>query len=121
MENNKEQDNQYEGEQVEGVPQGKGKQILISKGMTFNGLFQEGKKHGPGYLVNEHLNTMECEFLNDQLTGIWSVVILILIYMGKERSKYSNHQGSPPWQALPFALPSRCFSFMWLLREVWEP
>ncbi len=63
-------DNQYEGEKVNGKAEGKGKQIIVSKGMTYNGIFKDGKKHGRGYLVNKTLDTLECEFLDDELAGI---------------------------------------------------
>jgi hypothetical protein len=43
---------------LNGRASGSGKQILISKGITYNGAFYEGKKHGKGYLVNENLDTM---------------------------------------------------------------
>jgi hypothetical protein len=66
----KQDDSQYEGEKVEGKAEGQGKQILISKGITYNGAFLAGKKHGKGYLVNENLDTLECEFLGDSLSGI---------------------------------------------------
>lgn len=70
MNGDKSTDNQYDGELAEGKAQGKGKQILVSKGVTYSGVFKEGKKHGRGYLVNKNLDTMECQFLNDELAGI---------------------------------------------------
>ncbi len=60
MNGDKPVDSQYDGEEVYGRAQGKGKQILVSKGMTYSGVFREGKKHGRGYLVNKNLDTMEC-------------------------------------------------------------
>jgi hypothetical protein len=38
--------------------------------MSYNGIFHDGKKHGKGYLVDKNLDTMECEFVNDELVGI---------------------------------------------------
>ena len=65
------EDNQYEGDKSDsGQAKGNGKQILISEGITYSGRFDEGKKHGAGYLVNEHLNTLECDFIEDELAGI---------------------------------------------------
>lgn len=63
-------ENQYEGEKVEGIAEGEGKQILIGEGITYSGRFRKGKKHGVGYLVNGNLDTLECEFLDDELAGI---------------------------------------------------
>lgn len=65
-----EKDNQYAGEEKENKANGKGKQVLISKGFTFSGTFVNGKKHGEGYLVNENLDTLECQFIDDRLVGI---------------------------------------------------
>ena len=65
------EDNQYEGEKSQnGKAEGNGKQILISQGITFNGQFRMGMKNGAGYLVNELLNTLQCDFINDELAGI---------------------------------------------------
>jgi hypothetical protein len=58
MKVNDQKDNQYEGEKQEEIAEGIGKQIIISQGMTFTGEFKKGKKHGNGYLVNEHLATL---------------------------------------------------------------
>lgn len=65
-----EKDNQYAGDVKDKMANGKGKQVLISKGFTFSGTFVNGKKHGEGYLVNENLDTLECQFLDDRLVGI---------------------------------------------------
>lgn len=59
-EENQESDNQYAGQKKNGKADGKGKQILLSKGITFNGKFKGGKKHGQGYIVNENLDMLEC-------------------------------------------------------------
>ena len=32
--------------------------MIVSKGMSFNGIFHDGKKHGKGYLVDKNLDTM---------------------------------------------------------------
>ena len=55
---------------MEGLAEGQGKQILIEGGITYSGSFKGGKKHGIGYLVNENLDTLECEFIDDELAGI---------------------------------------------------
>ncbi len=54
------EENQYEGEKVEGLAEGQGKQILVGEGITYSGTFKGGKKHGAGYLVNGNLDTLEC-------------------------------------------------------------
>lgn len=60
----------YLGPIVNGLPEGEGKEILVREGISFNGFFKNGKKNGAGYLVNSHLDTIYCEFVNDELTGI---------------------------------------------------
>ena len=64
------EENQYEGEMIDGLAEGQGKQILVQQAITYSGKFKNGKKHGGGYLVNENLDTLECEFIEDELAGI---------------------------------------------------
>ena len=45
-------------------------QTLIKEGITYTGFFKEGKKHGVGLLVSESLDSLDCEFINDELSGI---------------------------------------------------
>ncbi len=60
----------YLGEFREGKPNGDGKEVLVEEGISYNGLFRNGKKHGAGYLVNSNLDTLYCEFVEDELAGI---------------------------------------------------
>lgn len=59
-EDKKIEENQYEGEVVDGLAEGQGKQILVQQSITYSGKFKSGKKHGIGYLVNGNLDTLEC-------------------------------------------------------------
>ena len=49
---------------------GKGVQTIIKEGLTYTGYFQNGKKHGAGLLVSESLDSLSCEFIDDELAGI---------------------------------------------------
>mgnify|MGYP000212240110 CR=1 FL=1 len=49
---------------------GKGVETMIKEGLTYTGFFQDGKKHGGGLLVSDSLDSLNCEFLDDELTGI---------------------------------------------------
>jgi len=54
-------DNQhYVGEVAEGLPHGGGKEVLLVDGLSFNGGFRKGKKHGRGYITNSSLDTLYC-------------------------------------------------------------
>ena len=64
------EDLHYLGDLKGGEPEGEGKVVLVSEGISYNGEFHEGKKHGMGYLVNNSLDTLYCEFVEDELCGI---------------------------------------------------
>lgn len=51
----------------------------MNEGFSFNGKFSGGKKHGKGYLVNSNLDTLYCEFIDDQISGIWNHDIILLL------------------------------------------
>lgn len=39
------------------------------------GEFKDGRKHGSGYIVDSNLDMIYCEFINDDLSGIWFFII----------------------------------------------
>ena len=49
---------------------GKGVETLMKEGITYTGYFHHGKKNGVGLLVSESLDSLDCEFLDDELVGI---------------------------------------------------
>lgn len=56
---------------MSGMPHGGGKEVLLVDGLSFNGNFKHGKKHGRGYITNSNLDTLYCEFIEDEICGIW--------------------------------------------------
>lgn len=66
----------YEGECVDGKPQGRGK--LIGPGLTYEGEFHEGKRHGSGVQTLFSGTRYEGEFRDDARSG---------------RGTYTNSQG----------------------------
>jgi len=38
---------------------------------TYTGEFYHGKKHGEGLLVSANLDSLSCEFIDDEIAGIW--------------------------------------------------
>lgn len=49
---------------------GKCVQTLIKQGVSYTGNFNQGMKNGPGLLVSENLDSLNCEFIDDELVGI---------------------------------------------------
>ncbi|CAD8117682.1 unnamed protein product [Paramecium sonneborni] len=60
----------YTGQIVDGKPEGQGTLFYNLEGIHYKGTFQNGKKHGVGYIANSNLDQIDCEFENDILTGI---------------------------------------------------
>jgi hypothetical protein len=61
---------EFQGEGLATEANGKGVQTLIKEGLSYTGYFKNGKKHGVGLLVSETLDSLNCEFIDDELTGI---------------------------------------------------
>lgn len=64
------QEVQFQGDGPAKQANGKGVQTLIKEGITYTGYFKDGKKHGEGLLVSETLDSLTCEFIEDELVGI---------------------------------------------------
>ncbi|CAD8207632.1 unnamed protein product [Paramecium octaurelia] len=60
----------YTGQIVDGKPEGQGTLFYNLEGIHYKGSFQNGKKHGVGYIANSNLDQIDCEFEYDILTGI---------------------------------------------------
>lgn len=56
----------------EGRPQGKCSETLLAKDIsfTYTGEFYQGKKHGEGLLVSAELDSLSCQFIDDEIVGI---------------------------------------------------
>ena len=61
---------EFQGDMPANEASGKCVQTLIKEGITYTGYFKNGKKHGVGLLVSDSLDSLDCEFLDDQLAGI---------------------------------------------------
>lgn len=64
------QEVEFQGDGPAEHANGKGVQTLIKEGITYTGYFKDGKKHGDGLLVSESLDSLSCEFIEDELVGI---------------------------------------------------
>ena len=64
------QEVEFQGDGPAKEASGKGVQTLIKEGITYTGFFKDGKKHGEGLLVSESLDSLSCEFIEDELVGI---------------------------------------------------
>ncbi|KAM3146975.1 hypothetical protein pb186bvf_000691 [Paramecium bursaria] len=60
----------YVGQVQNGKPHGEGQLFFDQEGIHFKGQFKEGKKHGIGYIADTNLDQIQCEFIDDILTGI---------------------------------------------------
>jgi hypothetical protein len=60
----------FQGDGPASEASGKGVQTMIKEGLTYTGYFSKGKKHGAGLLVSESLDSLSCEFIDDELAGI---------------------------------------------------
>ena len=60
----------FSGKLRNGAPHGQGTRFFNNQGVSYIGEFRNGKKHGLGYFVNSNLDTIYCEFINDQPVGI---------------------------------------------------
>ena len=60
-------------ESAEGKPEGKCSETLLEKDVsfTYTGEFFKGKKHGQGLLVSAELDSLACEYIEDEIAGIW--------------------------------------------------
>lgn len=59
----------YTGEQVDGVPNGKGKQFF-EQGITYSGEFVNGKRHGKGYFLDKSESMCYVECVDGRVAGL---------------------------------------------------
>lgn len=70
MENVGNEEVDFQGDGPAKEANGKGVETMMKDGLTYTGFFRNGKKHGAGLLVSETLDSLNCEFIDDELTGI---------------------------------------------------
>lgn len=63
--NEENKDVEFQGDMPAAEASGKCVETLIKEGITYTGHFRNGLKNGPGLLVSESLDSLDCEFLDD--------------------------------------------------------